>query len=93
MTDREAAARPREYIRAGELQNCISGRLREGAENEKEDGEETGNIAFTAMLEAYEALKSDERGSRARRQKKDSCIISLCFCRSRDCLNMLNRMK
>ena len=65
-----SSSKTREYIRAGELQNCISRRLREGAENEKEDGEETGNIAFTAMLEAYEALKSDERGSRARTTKE-----------------------
>ena len=60
----------REYIRAGELQNCISGRLKEGAENEKENGDGAGTIAFSAMLEAYEALKSDERGSRARTTKE-----------------------
>ena len=65
-----STSKTREYIRAGELQNCISGRLKEGAENEKENGDGAGTIAFSAMLEAYEALKSDERGSRARTTKE-----------------------
>ncbi len=65
-----STSKTREYIRAGELQNCISGRLKEGAENEKENGDGAGIIAFSAMLEAYEALKSDERGSRARTTKE-----------------------
>ena len=65
-----STSKTREYIRAGELQNCISGRLKEGAENEKENGDGAGIIAFSVMLEAYEALKSDERGSRARTTKE-----------------------
>ena len=35
-----------------------------------EDREEQAGIAFSNMLEAYEALKSDEKGSRARTTKE-----------------------
>ena len=63
-----SSSKTREYMRVGELQNCISQRLKEGAENagdEEEDG-----IAFQDILEAYEALRSDEKGSRARTTKE-----------------------
>ena len=59
----------REYMRVGELQNCISKRLKEGAGSGEAEEERKG-IAFSDMLEAYEALKSDEKGSRARTTKE-----------------------
>lgn len=65
-----SSSKAREYMRVGELQNCISGRLKEGAENGKEEEEEKDGIAFSNMLETYEALKSDEKGSRARTTKE-----------------------
>ncbi len=55
-----SSSKTREYIRVGELQNCLSERLKE---------EEEG-IAFKDILEAYEALRSDERGSHARTTKE-----------------------
>lgn len=64
-----SSSKTREYIRVGELQNCISGRLKEGAEHAGEEEEQAG-IAFSDMLQAYEALKSDEKGSRARTTKE-----------------------
>ena len=63
-----SSSKTREYIRVGELQNRISERLKEGAENAGE--EEEDGIAFSDILEAYEALRSDERGSRARTTKE-----------------------
>lgn len=63
-----SSSKTREYIRVGELQNRISERLKEGAENVGE--EEEDGIAFSDILEAYEALRSDERGSRARTTKE-----------------------
>lgn len=63
-----SSSKTREYIRVGELQNCISQRLKEGVENAKDEEEE--GIAFQDILEAYEALRSDERGSRARTTKE-----------------------
>jgi len=63
-----SSSKTREYIRVGELQNCLSQRLKEGAENAGEEEEE--GIAFQDILEAYEALRSDERGSHARTTKE-----------------------
>lgn len=60
----------RDYMRVGELQNCISSRLKEGAERMKEEDEERVGIAFTNMSEAYEALRSDDKGSRAKTTKE-----------------------
>lgn len=65
-----SSSKSREYIRVGELQNSISERLKEGVENTTEEEEEKKGIAFRNMLEAYEALKSDEKGSRARTTKE-----------------------
>ena len=64
-----SSSKTREYIRVGELQNCISERLKAGAQNTPEEQEE-GGIAFSDILQAYEALRSDDRGSRARTTKE-----------------------
>ena len=64
-----SSSKAREYIRLGELQNCISSQLKEGAGRMDEDGQEQAGIAFSDMLQAYEALKSDDR-SRARTTKE-----------------------
>lgn len=65
-----SSSKSREYIRVGELQNCISGRLKEGVENTTEEEEEQKGIAFRNMLEAYEALRSDDKGTRQRTTKE-----------------------
>lgn len=65
-----SSSKTREYIRVGELQNCISTRLKEGADNADEESEEEDGIAFSNILEAYEALRSDDKGSRARTTKE-----------------------
>ncbi len=65
-----SSSKAREYIRVGELQNCISARLREGAQSVGEEEEEKAGIAFSDMLEAYEALRSDDKGSRAKTTKE-----------------------
>ncbi len=65
-----SSSKAREYIRVGELLNCISARLREGAQSMDEEEEERGGIAFSNMLEAYEALRSDDKGSRAKTTKE-----------------------
>ena len=74
-----SSSKTREYIRTGELQNCSSARLKEGAENMDEEEEERQGIAFTDMLQAYEALKSDERGSRAKTTKEGFLHYILLF--------------
>ena len=65
-----SSRKAREYSRVGDLQNCISARLREGAQSMDEEEEEQGGIAFSDMLEAYEALRSDDKGSRAKTTKE-----------------------
>ena len=65
-----ATSNTRDYMRVGELQNCISSRLKEGTERMGEEEEERAGIAFSNMSEAYEALKSDEKGSRAKTTKE-----------------------
>lgn len=65
-----ATSKTRDYMRSGELQNCISKRLKEGAERFSEEEEDQAGIAFSNMAEAYEALKSDEKSSRAKTTKE-----------------------
>ena len=72
-----SSSKAREYIRVGELQNCISKRLKEGSEQTEE--EEENGIAFSNMTESYEALKSDEKGSRARTTKEGFLHYILIF--------------
>ncbi len=74
-----SSSKAREYIRTGELQNCISARLKEGAEHTDDEEEERQGIAFTDMQQAYEALKSDERGSRAKTTKEGFLHYILLF--------------
>ncbi|MCI8489427.1 MAG: hypothetical protein HFJ04_04130 [Lachnospiraceae bacterium] len=65
-----ATSKTRDYMRLGELQNCISARLKEGTERMGEEEEERAGIAFSNMAEAYEALRSDERGTRKKTTKE-----------------------
>ena len=74
-----SSAKSREYMRVGELQNCISTRLKEGAKSRGEEEEEKQGIAFSNMLEAYEALRSEEKGSRARTTKEGFLYHLLTF--------------
>lgn len=74
-----SSSKAREYMRVGELQNCISNRLKEGAGSMDEEQEEQSGIAFSNMLEAYEALRSDDKGSRARTTKEGFLHSILVF--------------
>lgn len=60
----------RDFIKIGELQNTLSERLKEGVENTSEEEEEQKGIAFRNMQEAYEALRSDDKGSKAKTTKE-----------------------
>lgn len=74
-----SSSKSREYIKVGELQNCISDRLKEGTEHISEEEEEKKGIAFRNMSEAYESLKSDEKGSRAKTTKEGFLHAILVF--------------
>ena len=74
-----STSKSRDYIKVGELQNCIAQRLKEGVENTTPEEEEKKGIAFQNMLEAYEALRSDDKGSRARTTKEGFLHTILVF--------------
>ena len=83
-----SSSKTRDFMKVGELLNCISDRLKQGVSNqeEREKNEEKGGneqeqsgLAFTNMLEAYEALRSDDRGSRARTTKEGFIHSILSF--------------
>ena len=65
-----STSKTRDYIRVGELQNSISEHLKEGAENLDESEQELYGVAYDQMLQAYESLRSDERGSRQKTTKE-----------------------
>ena len=73
-----SSSKSREYMRAGEFMNCISRRLKEGAV-EEENKEDTAGISFQILYETYEALKSDDRGSRAKTTKEGFVYNILMF--------------
>ncbi len=59
-----------EHIRVGKLQNSISERLREGTLKYSEEEQSSKGAAFSDMLQAYEALKSDESMNRRKTTKE-----------------------
>ena len=73
-----SSSKSREYMRAGELMNCVSLRLKEGAA-EEEEKEDTAGISFQILYETYEALKSDDRGSRMKTTKEGFIYNILIF--------------
>lgn len=75
-----SSSKTRDYMRVGELQNSVSKRLRDGAEVfEEEEMQENAGIAYSDMLEAYEALRSDEKKSRAKTTKEGFMYSVLRF--------------
>lgn len=74
-----SSSKSRDYIRVGELQNRISEYLKQGVENTTEDEEEQKGIAYRNMYEAYEALRSDEKGSRKKTTKEGFLYNILTF--------------
>lgn len=88
------SSRAREYIRSGELMNILSERLREGAAYEEEHKEEevdTAGISFSDMWHAYEALKSDEKSSRAKTTKEGFIYNLLLFLQRQGLIEYVER--
>lgn len=86
-----SSSKAREYIRVGELQNLVSGHLKEGAENLDDEQEELAGIAFSNMYEAYEALRSDEKGSRAKTTKEGFLHHILVFLQKQGLIEYVER--
>lgn len=64
------SAKGRDFIRVGELQNIIADRLKEGATYYGEEVQQQVGIAYSNMLEAFEALRSDDKGSKQKTTKE-----------------------
>lgn len=64
------SSKARDFLRVGEVQNSISAYLKAGAESSSEEAEEAHGLAFQNMYEAYEALRSDDKGSKAKTTKE-----------------------
>lgn len=64
------SAKGRDFIRVGELQNIIADRLKEGATYYEEEVQQQVGIAYSNMLEAFEALRSDDKGSKQKTTKE-----------------------
>ena len=73
-----SSSKSREYMRAGELMNCVSVQLKEGIVEEDGKGD-TAGISFQILYETYEALKSDDRGSRMKTTKEGFIYNILMF--------------
>lgn len=64
-----SSSKVRDFMKVGELLNCIGDRLQEGMEYDEEQEDKSG-IAFHNMSEAYQALKSSDRNSKAKTTKE-----------------------
>jgi len=67
-----SSSKVRNYIRVGELMNLLSQRLADGVQRAQEqntDGNVDG-VAYVDMQQAFEALRSDDRGSRKQTTKE-----------------------
>lgn len=88
------SSRAREYIRSGELMNILSERLKEGASYEEEHEDEdidTAGISFSDLWHAYEALKSDDKGSRAKTTKEGFIYNLLLFLQRQGLIEYVER--
>lgn len=60
----------RDYLRFGEWQNSIAEYLKRGSSRYDEDAQNASGLLFTAMSQAYESLRSDERLTRRKTTKE-----------------------
>ncbi|MFA9398690.1 MAG: DUF6063 family protein [Clostridiaceae bacterium] len=74
-----SSARSRNYLRGGDLLNIISNRLKEGVENNIEEEQDKNGIAFSNILERFEALKSADKWSKSKTTKEGFVYTILKF--------------
>jgi len=74
-----SSSKSRNYLRGGEFLNIISQRLKEGAENNLEEEQDKKGIAFSNILERFEALKSSDKTSRVKTTKDGFLYTILKF--------------
>lgn len=64
-----SSSKIRDFIRVGELSNCVLERLNEGVKMSEEEQQDSG-LAFKNMYEAFEALRSTDGNSKAKTTKE-----------------------
>ena len=74
-----SSSKTRDFILLGDLQNSITDKLKEGAARYSEDEQAQNGMAFTAMREAYESLRSDEKRNRQKTTKEGFMFSILHF--------------
>ncbi len=84
-----SSSKARDYLRVGDLLNSVSDRLKEGIEGLDDETEDIEGLAFTNMLEAFEALRSEEKGSRARTTKEGFIYNILKFLQNQDLVDFI----
>lgn len=74
-----SSSKSRDYFRVGDLLNSVSERLNEGVSRNDIEIEDREGLAFNNMLEAFEALRSVDKGSRAKTTKEGFIYTILNF--------------
>lgn len=74
-----SSSKSRDYIRVGVLQNSITQHLKEGSVKMSEEEQAEHGISFSAMLESYESLRSDENGKLYKTTKEGFLFSILKF--------------
>lgn len=86
-----ASSKTRDFIRMGDLQNRVSERLSEGVREFDEEDEDRAGIAFSDMLEAFEALRSDENGRRTKTTKEGFLYNIILFLQKQGLVDYVER--
>lgn len=73
-----SSSKVRNFMKVGELMNCVSQRLKEGASFSEEEQSEAG-LAFSSMKESFESLRSTDNGSRQKTTKEGFFYTILLF--------------
>ena len=84
-----SSSKARDYLRVGDLLNTVSDGLKEGVENSDDESEDIDGLAFSNMLEAFEALRSEEKGSRAKTTKEGFIYNILKFLQNQNLVDFI----
>ena len=84
-----SSSKARDYLRVGDLLNSVSERLKEGIESSDEESEDIEGLAFSNMLEAFEALRGEEKASRSKTTKVGFIYNILKFLQSQNLIDFI----
>jgi hypothetical protein len=81
----------REYLKGGEFLNIIGSRLKEGVEKENiEEFQNKSGIAYTNILERWEALRSSDKQTTAKTTKEGFIYTILTFLENQGLINYIS---